>query len=353
VATTGRTVLVLAQTVMFVDPGLVVTSVTACAIWLVARRRPADHFRVVLMTLGAREVVAMILRLIRQAGVPVVGRYPRIRAVAQTTVLHGIEMARVLSGSRSAVVARRTGAENLVVIDRCYRRPSRCAVAILANIGCLDVGRSLANGIGAVVATHTVVHDVDVVKVGRQPGDCRMAVVAIIAAGDMGGVFAGCYEAVMTGAASTNDLRMVNGVNRHPDVRCMAVLADIGRLDVCEVLARSVGAVMAAGAISRDIYVIEIGWQPGNRRVTVIAIRAARNMLCILAGRDYAVMTGAAATQYLGVVNGVNRRPDIRVMAIFADIGRLNMRKILAGGFDTVVATDTIADDACVIEVGW
>jgi len=106
---------------MFVDLGLVVASVTACAIGLVARRRPADHFRVVLMALGAREVVAMILRLIRQAGVPVVGRYPRIRAVAQTTVLRGIEMALILPGGQGSVVAGRTGAENLVVIDRRYR----------------------------------------------------------------------------------------------------------------------------------------------------------------------------------------------------------------------------------------
>jgi len=118
---------------------------------------------------------------------------------------------------------------------------------------------SLANGIGAVVATHAVVHDVDVVEVGWQPGNCRMAVVAIIAAGDMGWVFAGRYDAVMTGAARTNDLRMVDGVNRYPDVGCMAVLADIGCLNMCEVFACSVNSVMAAGAITRDIYVIEVG----------------------------------------------------------------------------------------------
>ena len=71
-------------------------------------------------------------------------------------------------------------------------------------------------------------------------------------------MFAGRYYAVMAGAASTNDLRMVDGVNRHPDVGCMAVLADIGRLNMCEVLACSVNTVMAAGAIARDIYVIKI-----------------------------------------------------------------------------------------------
>lgn len=152
---------------MFVDTGLVVTGVTACTIGLIARRRPVDRFRIVLMALGAKEVVEMILRFIRESRVTVVGRYPRIRAVAQTAVLYGIEVGRVLPGGQSSVVAGRTGAENLVVIDRRYRHPDRCAVAILAYVCCLDVSRSLADGIGAVMATKTVVHDVDVVEVGR------------------------------------------------------------------------------------------------------------------------------------------------------------------------------------------
>lgn len=73
-ATTGRTVLVLGQAIVFVYTGLVVTGVTACAIGLVARRRPVDHVRIVLVALGASEVATMILRFIREPGVPVVGR---------------------------------------------------------------------------------------------------------------------------------------------------------------------------------------------------------------------------------------------------------------------------------------
>ena len=91
-------------------------------------------------------------------------------------------------------------------------------MAILANIGRQHVGRSLANSIGTVVATNTVVHDVDVVEIGGQPGDRRVAVVAIIAAGDVGWVFAGCNYSVMTRAAGTNDLCVVDRVSRSPDV---------------------------------------------------------------------------------------------------------------------------------------
>lgn len=195
---------------------------------------------------------------------PVVGRQPRDRAMAHTTVLRGIEVARVLSGGRSAIMARRTRAENLVVIHRCNRRPNRCAVAIFADVGCLDVGRSLADGIGAVVATNAVIHDVDVVEVGGQPRDCRVAVIAVNAARDMRWVFAGRYCAVMTGAAGANDLGVVDEVGRYPDVRGMTVFAHIGRLDVRQVLARSVGAVMAAGTVARNIYVVEICRQPAD-----------------------------------------------------------------------------------------
>ena len=263
-AATGRTVLILRQTIVLVYAGLVIIGVTTRTIGLVARRRPVDHVRIVLVALGAIEVAAVILRLIRKPGVPVVSRQPRDRAVTLATVLRGIEVAGVLSGGRSAIVARRTGAENLVVVHRCNRRPNRRAVAIFADVGCLDVSRSLTDGIGAIVATNTVIHDVDVVEVSGQPRDCRMAVIAVIAAGDMRWVFAGRYCAVMTGAAGANDLDVVDRVNRYPDVRGMAVFANIGRLNMRQVLARSVGAVMAAGTVARNIYVIEIRRQPAD-----------------------------------------------------------------------------------------
>ena len=87
--------------------------------------------------------------------------------------------------------------------------------------------------------------------------------------------------------------------------------------------------------------------------MAVIAIGAAGNVCRVLAGGYYAVMAGAAATEHLRMVYGINRHPDVRVMAVFANIGRLNMREVFAGGFDAVVATDTIAHDTCVIKIGW
>lgn len=138
-------------------------------------------------------------------------------------------------------------------------------MAILADIGCLDVGRSLTDGISAVVAAETVIHDVDVVEVGGQPRDCRVAVIAVIATGDMRRVLAGRYVAIVAGTTCTNDLRVVDGVYGNPDVGRVAVFAHVGRLNVCRVLARRIGTIVAVGTVARNIYVIEIGRQPADR----------------------------------------------------------------------------------------
>ena len=56
---------------------------------------------------------------------------------------------------------------------------------------------ALARGFGAVVALDTVSDDIHMVEIGRHPGHCCMTVIAIVAAGDMGRVFAGRDQAVM------------------------------------------------------------------------------------------------------------------------------------------------------------
>ena len=86
--------------------------------------------------------------------------------------------------------------------------------------------------------------------------------------------------------------------------------------------------------------------------MTVIAISAAGDVRRVLACGYYAVMAGAAGTEYLCMVYRVNRHPDIRVMAVFTNISRLNVREIFTGGFDAVVATDAITNDVCMIEIG-
>lgn len=71
----------------------------------------------------------------------------------------------------------------------------------------------------------------------------------------------------------------------------------------------------------------------------------------ILAGRSDTVVARATGADDLNVVNGVNRRPHVGVMAIFADIAGLDVGKILASRIGAVVAVDAAVRNIRVIEV--
>ena len=148
-----------------------------------------------------------------------------------------------------------------------------------------------------------------------------MAVVAVVAALDMRRVFADRSRAVVTRAAGTNNLRMVdNGCGREGR-GAMAVLADRRRLDVQSMLAGRCHAIMAGYAAVEDAGMIEAGRHPGVGRVAVVALVARRNMIGCLSRRLYAVMTGHAATPQRRMVHVGNRGPvgrDVAVVA-FAD----------------------------------
>lgn len=178
-----------------------------------------------------------------------------------------------------------------------------------------------------------------------------MAIVAVITTVDVGGVFAGRRDTVMTGSARAQYLGVVNGKHGHPDITGMAVFADIRRLHMRRTLTGGFGTVMAAEALARDVHMIEIRRQPGDRRVTVVAVVATGDVGRVFTGRRDAVMAGTACAYDLGVVDRDRRRPHIGRVAVCADIGRLYVCQVLAGGIYTVMATDAIARDVQVIEV--
>ncbi len=84
--------------------------------------------------------------------------------------------------------------------------------------------------------------------------------------------------------------------------------------------------------------------------MAVVTINAAGNVVGILAGCDDAIVTGATSADYVGMIDGECRRIRIRCMAVLADVGRLNVGRILADCIRTVVATRTIADDVRMVE---
>ncbi len=156
--------------------------------------------------------------------------------------------------------------------------------------------RTLASRVRAIVTTHAVVHDIDMVEVRGHPGHGRMAVIAIVAAGNMRRVFANGRNAIVAGIAGASNLCVIDNVHGHPDVGRMAVFADIRGLYVGRVFARRVGAIMTAGAIASDVHMIEICRQPADGGMTIITIIAAVDVRRGFAGRGYAVMTDAAGT---------------------------------------------------------
>ena len=85
--------------------------------------------------------------------------------------------------------------------------------------------------------------------------------------------------------------------------------------------------------------------------MAVVAIIAAGDMRRVLACRNNAVVAGAAGSNNLGVVHRISWNPDVGIMAVFANFCCQNVRRILAGRFDAVVAACTIAGDAYVIKI--
>lgn len=223
-------------------------------------------------------------------------------------------------------------------------------MAILTDITSLYVSRVFTCSVSAVMAAKAIARYVDVVKVGRQPGGSGMTIITIIAAGNVRRILAGRRNSVMTGAARSQNLRMVDSKHWHPDVRGMAVLTHVARLHMGRVLTRCVDTVVAADTVTRDIDVIKIRGQPGGCGMTIIAIIAACNVRRVFTRRSEAIVTGAAGAGDLCMVDKVGWRPDIRVVTVFANIGCLNMCQVLAGCFRPVVAADAVTCDVDVVK---
>ena len=118
--------------------------------------------------------------------------------------------------------------------------------------------QAFAGRVRAVMAARTVAGDAQVIEVRRQPGDGAVTIVAIVAACDVRRVFPACGGAVMTGAARSQYLHVIDGHHRGPEIRGVAALADICRLNVRQAFAGRLRAVMAAYAIAGDVQVVEV-----------------------------------------------------------------------------------------------
>ena len=124
----------------------------------------------------------------------------------------------------------------------------------------------------AVVAAHAVADDARVVELRRQPGQRRVAVVALGIGRDVVRLLARRLDAVVARCAAAE--HVARGRPWSPaSTRSVEWHASqlVGRLDVRRVLAGRLGAVVAGRAAVRDAVVGEARRHPGRRRVAVLA----------------------------------------------------------------------------------
>ena len=149
----------------------VVIRMTAGAVWLERRILPNNDLGIVLVTIGAGEVAAMVQRFERRGCVSEVVGYERIGVVAEVAFNGCYKVPLILADRGYSVVTRRARAENLCVVNVQYRLPNSRRMAVFTNVRCKDVLRIFAGCDCAVVAAKTIAVDIGVVEVCRQPRD--------------------------------------------------------------------------------------------------------------------------------------------------------------------------------------
>lgn len=276
---------------------------------------------------------------------------PRHGRMAIVAVVAARYVCWMLANRCDTVMARSTRANNLGMVHGVGRYPNVRGVAVFADIAGLNMCRRFAGGVRAIMAVNAIAGNVDVIEVGREPSCCGVAVFAVVAACDVRWIFARRGNPIMTRAASTQYLRVVNREGRREYVRSVAIFAGICRLNVVGGLASGRGAVMTIETPARNVDVVEVGRQPSCCRMAVVAIVAREYVRWVLTGCGNPIVTRTARTQYLRVINGIGGRKNVRVVAILANVGCLYVRKILSRGADAVMATDAVADDTHVVEV--
>ena len=157
-------------------------------------------------------------------------------------------------------------------------------------------------------------------------------------------------NAIVTRSTRAEYLRVIDRKHRRKHVGRVAVFANIRSLNMCRVFAGCVSAVVAAGTVAGDIHVVEIRWQPASRAVTVIAVIATGDVCRRLTGGDDAIMTSAASADHLGVIDNDHGHKHGGAVAVFTNICRVYMRRVLAGCRRTVMTVYAAARNGCMIE---
>lgn len=135
-----------------------------------------------------------------------------------------------------------------------------------------------------------------------------MTIITGIVAGNVRRMLANGGDTIVAGVTSANYLCVIDDGRWYPYRWAMAILTDISRLNVRRVFTSRLSAVMTADAVAKDVYVIKIRGCPGGRDVTVIAGITTGNMGRILAGRRNTVVATNTIANYAEVIEN-SREP--------------------------------------------
>ncbi len=83
--------------------------------------------------------------------------------MAIVAVITARDMHRVFSGRSNAIVTSAAAAQYLSMVDSGHRLPDGCAVAVLADVRCLNVRCAFTGRVRAIMAGHTVTGNIDVI----------------------------------------------------------------------------------------------------------------------------------------------------------------------------------------------
>ena len=136
--------------------------------------------------------------------------------MTQLAIVAGGNMLWMLAFGLDAVMTAVAIAQYRSMIDPQHRRPGIGAVAVFAAVRGEYVCRILAFGDYAIVAADTVSADVCMIEYRARPGECSMAIVAVIGAADMAGRLAHGSNVVMTSLAWPGNRDMVHLDHRVP-----------------------------------------------------------------------------------------------------------------------------------------
>ena len=122
-------------------------------------------------------------------------------------------------------------ADDLRVINPCDGSPTDSAVAVLADICGLYMGRVFTGGVHAIVTTEATARDVRVVEYGRLPRTGLVTVVAAVAGNNVARWFAARDHVVVARAATAGDSSVIHESDRAPgaDLRALHVLCPLSR----------------------------------------------------------------------------------------------------------------------------